>query len=225
MIPEPQIPVTPVAEVASAKPSSSDHGSAPMTRKRGSPVSRSIRTRSIAPAVARWPLETCAPSKAGPVGLEAARIRPWPARTISALVPTSTTRSTPGDRWGPVASTTAAVSAPTCPAIQGRTWARAAGWTCSARSAAGRSTASSISRVNGATPSGVGLSPRNRWCMIGLPTRVSSRTSSRVASASWQSSPIRPSIAARTEEVSSTSPPGFIITYDTRLMRSSPKRI
>ena len=46
-----------------------------MTRKRGSSVSRSIRTRSIAPGAARWPPLIWAPSKAGPVGLEAASSR------------------------------------------------------------------------------------------------------------------------------------------------------
>ncbi len=43
-----------------------------MTLKRGSSVSRSMRTRSIAPGAARWPQLICAPSNAGPVGLEQA---------------------------------------------------------------------------------------------------------------------------------------------------------
>ena len=43
-----------------------------MTRKRGSRVSLSIRTRSIAPGAARCPPEIWAPSKAGPVGDDAA---------------------------------------------------------------------------------------------------------------------------------------------------------
>ena len=72
MIPEPQTPVTPVGAVASEKPGSSDQRSQPITLKRGSSVSRSIRTRSIAPGAARWPQEICAPSKAGPVGEEQA---------------------------------------------------------------------------------------------------------------------------------------------------------
>ena len=38
-----------------AKAGSSDQASTPMTRKRGSSVSRSIRTRSMAPGAARWP--------------------------------------------------------------------------------------------------------------------------------------------------------------------------
>ena len=38
MIPEPQMPVTPVSPAASAKSGASDHGSTPMTRKRGSRV-------------------------------------------------------------------------------------------------------------------------------------------------------------------------------------------
>ena len=71
MIPEPHTPVTPVAAVASAKPGSSDQRSQPMTLKRGSSVSRSMRTRSMAPGAARWPQLICAPSKAGPVGTRA----------------------------------------------------------------------------------------------------------------------------------------------------------
>ena len=71
-MPEPQIPLTPSSAAASANPGSSDHSSEPMIRKRGSSVSRSIRTRSMAPGAARCPDEICAPSKAGPVGDEAA---------------------------------------------------------------------------------------------------------------------------------------------------------
>ena len=52
-MPEPQMPVMPVSAVAAAKPGSSDQSSEPMTRKRGSSVARSIRTRSIAPGAAR----------------------------------------------------------------------------------------------------------------------------------------------------------------------------
>ena len=66
MMPEPHTPVTPVAAVAAANPGSSDHRSEPITLKRGSSVSRSMRTRSIAPGAARWPQLICAPSKAGP---------------------------------------------------------------------------------------------------------------------------------------------------------------
>jgi hypothetical protein len=71
-MPLPQMPVTPVASAASRKPSSSDHASTPMTRNRGSKVALSMRTRSIAPGAARWPPLIWAPSKAGPVGEEAA---------------------------------------------------------------------------------------------------------------------------------------------------------
>ena len=58
-----------------ANAGSSDQASTPMTRNRGSSVSRSIRTRSMAPGAARWPPLIWAPSNAGPVGLEAARSR------------------------------------------------------------------------------------------------------------------------------------------------------
>ena len=87
---DPQTPVTPVDEVAASKPGSSDHMSMPITFTRGSNVSGSMRTLSIAPGAARWPHVISAPSNAGPVGEEAAtRCFLFPS-TISALVPTST---------------------------------------------------------------------------------------------------------------------------------------
>ena len=46
-----------------------------------------MRTRSIAPGAARCPQEICAPSNAGPVGLEAASRRSRLPSTISAFVP------------------------------------------------------------------------------------------------------------------------------------------
>ena len=70
-MPEPQTPVTPVRRVDASNPTSSDQRDEPMTRKRGSSVSLSIRTRSIAPGAARCPHEIWAPSKAGPVGDDA----------------------------------------------------------------------------------------------------------------------------------------------------------
>ena len=121
MMPEPQMPVTPVGDVAAANPSSSDHRSQPITLNRGSSVATSMRTRSMAPGAARWPQLICAPSKAGPVGLEQASRRLWLPSTISALVPTSTSSVTSSDRSGRSASTTPAVSAPTWPAMQGST--------------------------------------------------------------------------------------------------------
>ncbi len=72
MMPEPHTPVTPDDLTASSKPGSSDHRSDPITLNDGSSDSRSIRTRSMAPAVARCPQLICAPSNAGPVGLDAA---------------------------------------------------------------------------------------------------------------------------------------------------------
>ena len=121
MIPEPQMPVTPVAAVAAAKPGSSDQSSQPITLNRGSSVAGSMRTRSIAPGAARWPQLICAPSNAGPVGLEHARSRLRLPSTISAFVPMSTSSVIASDRSGRSASTTPAASAPTWPAMQGST--------------------------------------------------------------------------------------------------------
>src|ERR1700683_5528925 len=66
MMPEPHTPVIPSDAVACSNPGSFDHRSEPMTLKRGSSLSRSMGTRSIAPGAARCPQLICAPLKAGP---------------------------------------------------------------------------------------------------------------------------------------------------------------
>ena len=116
MIPEPQTPVTCVP----ANAGSSDQISLPITRKRGSSVSGSIRTRSIAPGAARCPQLICAPSNAGPVGLDAARSRSRLPSTISAFVPMSTIRLTSSPRYGASERITPAASAPTWPGDAGQ---------------------------------------------------------------------------------------------------------
>ena len=72
-----------------------------------------MRIRSIAPAAARCPELICAPSKAGPVGLEQATKRWRLPSTISALVPTSTSKVMASWLKGSSAKTIPAVSAPT----------------------------------------------------------------------------------------------------------------
>ena len=72
MIPDPHTPEIPVSMTTASKSGSSDQRSLPITLTRGSSVARSMRTRSIAPIVARCPQLTWAPSNAGPVGLDAA---------------------------------------------------------------------------------------------------------------------------------------------------------
>ena len=52
------------------------------------------------PGAARCPQEICAPSNAGPVGLDAASSRSRSPSTISAFVPTSTMRFTTAWSWG-----------------------------------------------------------------------------------------------------------------------------
>ena len=76
--------------------------------------------RSIAPGAALWPELICAPSNAGPVGEEQARTLDLLPNKISAFVPTSTTRTRSSDLFGSSDNATAAASAPTCPAIQGK---------------------------------------------------------------------------------------------------------
>ena len=159
-IPEPHTPVTAGATVAN--PGSSLHRSAPMTRTDGTSVVRSIRTRSIAPAVARWPQLICAPSKAGPVGLDAANTGVAVAEhDLGVRADVDEQLGRPTQRYGPSLSIAAAVSAPTWPAMHGSRCAAAFG---SPRpSASARvSTGSSVASSNGAVPSGVGSSPSTR---------------------------------------------------------------
>ncbi len=211
MMPEPQMPVMSRSSVAAAKPGSSLHRSQPITLKRASSVSRSMRTRSIAPAVARWPQLSWAPSNAGPVGLEAANWRCTLPTTISALVPTSTSNCIVGEWCGCSERITAAVSAPTCPAMHGARYTCACG-KCSSNCSARTRIGSAVASVNGAWPSGVGSMPATMWCMIGLPTSTISSNADGSAVAVAHSSPISSPRASRTAVVSWRSPPGFIIT-------------
>ena len=222
MMPEPQTPVT---GVAGSKPGSLDHNSQPITLKRGSSVARSIRTRSMAPGAARWPQEICAPSNAGPVGEEQASRRWRLPSTSSAFVPTSTSRRISSDRYGPSDNTMPAASAPTCPAMHGSRYTRAPGLSISPSSFARASCAPSIVRANGAPPSSTGSSPRNRWCITGLATIVTSTISAALSPADWATSCARSLTPSRRQAVSSPAPPAFIMPYETRLIRSSPKRI
>ncbi len=120
MIPEPQMPVTPLRAMAALKPGSSDHRSEPMTLNFAASVIGSMRTLSIAPGAARCPQLICAPSKAGPVGLEQASRRCRLPSTISALVPTSTSSVSSSRVSGRSARIMPAASAPTWPAMHGR---------------------------------------------------------------------------------------------------------
>ena len=61
--------------------------------------------------------------------------------------------------------------------------------------------------------------------MTGFPTIVTSRTSVRSMPASRQSSAVSFARQPRTARVSSFSEPALSMTYETRLIRSSPKRI
>ena len=192
-MPEPQIPVTPVSAIASANAGLVRPGSTPMTRNRGSSVARSIRTRSIAPGAARWPPLIWAPSKAGPVGLEAASRRRGRRgrsrrscrrrRRASSARPgaAASARITPG-------GVRADVAGDARQDVDAGARMRAAG-------PAPRPvvvTARSVASANGAQPSGIGSMPSRRWCMIGLPTIASSRISSRLMPARIASEAIEP---------------------------------
>ena len=122
MIPEPQMPVTPVSAVASAKPGSSDQASTPMTRKRGSSVV----------AVDADALDGARRGALAAADLGALERRPGRARRGEQPVAVAEhdlgVRADVDDErhraraWcGSSARITPAVSAPTWPAMQGRT--------------------------------------------------------------------------------------------------------
>ena len=162
IMPEPQIPVILSSFVDSPKWLSVDQSSEPITRNLGSRVDRSILTRSIAPAVARCPALISPPSKAGPVGLEHTKRRSLLPRTISAFVPTSTIKLIASSVSGLSARITPAVSAPTWPAMQGKTNNLACLCVSSPKSRALSVTASSTVSANGAPPKLIGLIPKTK---------------------------------------------------------------
>ena len=146
------------------------------------------------------------------MGLEHTSSRLLLARTISALVPTSTTKVISSLRSGASARITPAASAPTCPAMQGRQYSRASGCALKPISAARVSIASLVVSAKGAVPRLTGLMPSTMWCMIGLATKAISRMSSTWLDASVDSSANRPLIASRIALVSNSAPSGCIIT-------------
>ena len=207
MMPLPQIPVA-----AGASSPGAIQSGWPMIFQRGSNVAGSMRTRSIAPGAARWPCVICAPSKAGPVGLEQHNTPPLSPRTISALVPTSTISMSSSLACGASASCTATLSAPTWPAMQGSTCTRAAGFRRRPSSRALRSTDSLTASANGAPPSSTGLIPSSRWCMTVLPTSTTSTTSSSVIPAALTARSVSCCSVVMTARCIFCVPSGCIIT-------------
>ena len=213
MMPEPQTPVTPVLAAASAKPGSSDQMSQPMTLKRGSSVSgrcaparwrrarRAGRRRSARP---RRPARS-ARSRPAAAGGCRARSRRWcrhrrsaSSRRRSVALPTARRRRC-RRRHGR-----------RCRAARRR--GRSDG--CADRSPTPRySPAPSMASAKGAPPSSVGSRPSSRWCMIGLPTKVTSRMS-RTSDAGFRGDAGGQPVHARRAptRVISASPPGFIMT-------------
>ena len=170
-----------------------------MTRKRGSSVSRSIRTRSIAPGAARWP----------PRDLGALEGRPGRAR--GGEQPALVAEHDLGVRADVDDERHAARRGAAPRPGSRRPCRRRRGRRCTAGRRRGRPggragrarrrscrTARSVASANGAPPSGVGSMPSRRWCMIGLPTIASSRISARLMPARIASEAISPSSALRT---------------------------
>ena len=179
MMPEPQMPVTPILPVAAAKPSSSDQRSQPITLKRGS---------SVVPV--------------DPHPLDRARRRPLAAGDLRALEGRAGRRRA-GQQPVAVAEHDLGIGADVDHqrhlVLQHAAPRRAARRRCRHRRgrrcraarrpgrrrgpASGRARcrrarcALSVASANGAPPSSVGSMPSSRWCMIGLPTKVSSRMS------------------------------------------------
>ena len=223
------MPVMPgLARSPAAKPGSSDQASTPMTWKRGSSVSRSMRTRSMAPGAARWPPEIWAPSKAGPVGLEAASSRLLVAEHdlgVGADVDDERHLARPGaaPRRG---------SRRPCRRRHGRR-CRAGRRRGAGVRRAGRApravvlTARSVASANGAPPSGGRVDAEQEVVHDRVADDRAARGSrSRLMPARiGEPDAISPSSASRTAVVISPAPSGCIIAYETRLIRSSPKRI
>ena len=104
------------------------------------------RTVSIAPSAPGMPYLTPPPSKAGPAGLEAARIVVPSEATISLFVPMSTSRNDPPRAIASTATRSAAASAPTWLAMSGPPVTRACGLTSSPSSCARRTTLVAFAR-------------------------------------------------------------------------------
>ena len=92
-------------------------------------------------------------------------------------------------------------------------------------SAARTSIAASTAKAKGAPPSSTGSMPRRRWCITGLPTKTSSTISSLFRPACFAATSISVCKPAITALVISAAPPGFMMPYDTRLIKSSPNLI
>ena len=206
-IPEPQTPVTwtrrtrprPTRRRSRSRATAARASRGRCERARRHPAPRADRTRSARPRRrGRW-ARRCEQSVA--VAEHDLRVR--------ADVDDEADSS---PRYGASDSSTPAVSAPTWPAMQGRTYARAPGGRGSRRRApAGEPPRRPRARTAPA-PSGVGSIPSRRWCMIGLPTSVTSRTSRRSISAARASSAVSFARQPRTALVSSCSEPGLSIT-------------
>ena len=95
-------------------------------------------------------------------------------RTISQLVPTSMNSRVRLSRSMPVASMPATMSPPTYAPSEGKTKARARGWTASPRSAAETSGKVADDMTNGATPIGSGSMPRTSAVIVALPASATS---------------------------------------------------
>ena len=180
-------------------PASSDHLSTPMTRYFGSSVSGSMRTRSMAPGAARWPdgdfgaLEGRAGRRGG---RDDARAVAEHDLGIGADIDQQhhlvlAVRAFRQRRAGGIGADMAGDAGqhvePRAPVDVDVDLVRPD--TAARRRRRART---------GAWPSSVGSMPRNRWCMIGLPTKTQSKMSLRSTPPSSQTLPISPLTASRT---------------------------
>ena len=147
-----------------------------MVVREGSRLSGSIQTPSMAPGAALIPCLMCAPSKAGPEAQEQATMRSLSPTTISVLVPMSIKKQSSSDLWTPVARMDATQSAPTNPAMSGRTCIFPLGFP-RLKGAESRSLCPRSFGVKGLRASGRGSKSRRKCCMAVFPTNTSSYTS------------------------------------------------
>ena len=117
----------------------------------------------MAPGAARWPPLIWAPSKAGPVGLDAASSRSALPSTISAFVPTSTmSRTSPLGPVGRLGEDDAGRVGPDVAGDARQDVDPGAGMGGRPSSVARMRTARSVASANGAEPSGIGSMPSTR---------------------------------------------------------------
>ena len=230
MMPEPHTPVMPavggaVGEARLVRPR--------VARRSPGTAARACRGRCAParsrPASARCPHEICAPSNAGPVGLDAASSRCAVAEHDLGVRADVDERAAPSSpRCGPSARIAAGGVGADVPGDarqdvdagrRGERAARARG--------RGRRPARSVASANGAVAERRRVDAEDEVVhdRVADDHEVEDRRRARSPASHRRAARSARRAPSRTAAVISPAPSGFIITYETRLIRSSPKRI